>query len=361
MAQKTHSGDGASPDPGDFQAILKGALLEVSSERIRLVHDAVDAGADILSDLDGIIVALSQPATKGQNGDTPLRDLEEVRDALANYFDRSASIGSFGSGGGLLHKSLHKSRHKALHKSLHKSLHKTITGTTSGGASMSGFDWPTIEVPWRELNRLYERRDTYHWDALPLSPPPDVEFRIHECRDLLFRQHRLREHDEAFRRERIRQEATNDLTAYMLPLGADVTTPGSATAVFFQMVLWMGSLIGQMYKARFNAPRPHVLEPALEPYIPVPAYSAYPSNHAFQSFLIAELFARAVPEHTGVKALFQAAREVAVNREWAGLHVRSDTDAGHALAQMCVPLFEDVLERHIVAVRAEWLGEGLRE
>ncbi|MDX8355562.1 phosphatase PAP2 family protein [Cognatiyoonia sp. IB215182] len=144
----------------------------------------------------------------------------------------------------------------------------------------------------------------------------------------------------------------------MLPLGADVTTPGGQTAAMFQTILWLGSLIGLLYKERFNAPRPHVLNPSLEPFIPVPAFSSYPSNHAFQSFLIAEVFTRAVPEHPGGEALFSAAKEVATNREYAGLHVPSDTEAGQLLARLCAPMFEIILEDRIRAVRAEWLGEG---
>ena len=145
----------------------------------------------------------------------------------------------------------------------------------------------------------------------------------------------------------------------MLPLGADVTSSASSTSVMFQTVLWLGSLIGLLYKERFNAPRPKVLDPSLEPFIPVPAFSSYPSNHAFQSFLIAEVFSRSVPEHPGGPALFRAAAEVAENRDWAGLHIVSDTRAGQHLARHLAPMFEEILEDHIRGVRAEWFGEGV--
>lgn len=273
-----------------------------------------------------------------------------------------------GSGGGPAgvsgkqHKGLHKTLHKGLHKGLHKNLHKAAFGTFGGGAT-SGLSWPSIEVPWRELNLLYDRRASYCWDRLDektdeVLPPPAFQQRRKEARALLEYQRDLREPNQAFRRQRIEIEAGNDLAAYMTPLGGDVTSPGSRTAVMFQTILWLGSLIGLMYKARYNAARPHVLEPALEPLIPVPSFSSYPSNHAFQSFLIAEVFNRTVPEHPGGAALYRAAGEVARNREWAGLHIPSDTEAGETLARLCGPLFEDILQEHIRAVRAEWLGTG---
>ncbi|SMX43927.1 phosphatase PAP2 family protein [Maliponia aquimaris] len=333
----------------DVRGILQSAWLEVAGTRISVetpeksTRDALDAIRTYFAKVP------IDPA-----GDDPshqaLLDLRGALEAAA----RNASGSSISAGGGLLHKALHKSLHKSLHKGLHKS---AFPG--GGGGAGSGLDWPVIEVPWRELTRLYQCRDHYRWDRFRLSempPPPQVRQRLAETADLHQKQKDLREPENAFRRDRIRIEASNDLTAYMLPLGANASSPASATAILFQTILWLASLIGLLYKERFNAPRPHQLDPTLEPFIPVPVYSSYPSNHAFQSYLIAEVFARAVPEHPGVEALALAAGEVARNREWAGLHIKSDTEGGQTLARLCAPMFEEILQDQIREVRNEWLG-----
>jgi hypothetical protein len=65
-----------------------------------------------------------------------------------------------------------------------------------------------------------------------------------------------------------------------------------------------------------------------------------------------------VPEHPGLPALYRAAWEVATNREWAGLHVRSDTVAGRRLARLCMPVIERVLEDQMALVRDDYYGRA---
>ncbi|SIS78449.1 hypothetical protein SAMN05421759_103237 [Roseivivax lentus] len=353
--------------------ILQRARLEVAGTRISVekqepcpgIHPEALVGIDrqVLVHIEDVIQEFSTEFDeRGILRDDRLREiLAKLADITSNARDTSQSLGPSSSvGGGFLHKALHKSLHKRLHKALHKGLHKSAF-LGGNGAAGAGLDWPVIEVPWRELTRLYKCRDDYRWDRFrrsELPPPPPVKERLDETRALRELQIKLREPENAFRRDRIQIEASNDLTAYMLPLGANASSPASATAIMFQTILWLASLIGLLYKERFNAPRPHQLDPTLEPFIPVPVYSSYPSNHAFQSYLIAEVFARAVPEHPGVPALHRAAGEVARNREWAGLHIRSDTTAGQTLARLCAPMFEKILQEQIRDVRSEWLGEG---
>ena len=345
-----------------YQEILKRSKLLVAGDRISVEE------IPLPKDVYEALAKLREIRDQFVQDQSPLTDLQDqILEALDNLIiavDSAArNVGQVVSlGGGRLHKALHKSLHKSLHKGLHKGLHKSLHKAamdSGGGFGADGLSWPVIEVPWREIGRLYRLLEMEPpWNNLPLKPPPTIEIRLSEIGDLHKKQKDLREPQEAFRRDRIRIEATNDITAYMIPLGADTTSPASQTAIMFQTILWLGSMIGLQYKAAFNAARPHVLDPSLEPFIPVPAYSSYPSNHAFQSFLIAEVFARAVPEHPGGAALYRAAKEVAVNREWAGLHIRSDTVAGHELARMCATVIEEVLKDQIRAVRAEWLGEG---
>ena len=217
----------------DFN-ILRNADLLVVGDSISIRTEAVIYGEvdDMLSQFESDVQAVRDmlPAT---TSDDPAvaRLLVQFYDSIAGLTANRSSE-SVGMGGGKLHKSLHKS----LHKTLHKSLHKT-TGLGTGAAQQTGdtvMSWPVIEVPWRELNVLYAQRDSFGWHRL-LAPPPPVAERLDEIPEILTLQRQLREPDNAFRRQRIRIEATNDLTAYMLPLGADVTTPGSRTAVMFQV------------------------------------------------------------------------------------------------------------------------------
>ncbi|MAU43766.1 MAG: hypothetical protein CMP09_02790 [Yangia sp.] len=337
------------PLEGDHQylKILTEWKLLVSGDQIDLVSKAVKVPLHELEDLERARAAYDR---SDPDPDTALATLLDAVGVFGDYTHGVASADAgFGSG--------------KLHKSLHKSLGMGSGATAYGGG---GFSWPEIEVPWRDIARLYDLRDTTNWDRhwLPETKegnfyaPPEIDQLAEELKVLHLMQDELRRPENAWRRERIVIEATNNITAYMLPLGADAGTPAGQTATMFQVILWLGSMIGQQYKARYNLPRPNVLDPTLEPFIPVPVYSSFPSNHAFQSFLIAEVFSRMVPEHGGAAALFHAAWKVAINREFAGLHYRSDTLAGIDLARRCAPAVEEALKDHRRGVRAEWLGES---
>ncbi|MEO5621008.1 MAG: hypothetical protein ABIQ85_08815, partial [Cypionkella sp.] len=220
--------------------------------------------------------------------------------------------------------------------------------------AVTEFSWPEIDQPWKEIAHLHALRARFRWDRLPVPPPPPANVRSGETKALLDKQVKLWLPKNTSRRQRIVIEASNDITAYMQPLGADVGAPNGETATLFQLIIWLGGMIGQHYKSRFMADRPSVVEPNLQPFLPVPAHSSYPSNHSLQSYLIAEVFARTIPEHPGVPALFRAAREVAENREWAGLHLASDTAAGRKLARLAMPVMEEVLADQMALVRGEW-------
>jgi membrane-associated phospholipid phosphatase len=120
------------------------------------------------------------------------------------------------------------------------------------------------------------------------------------------------------------------------------------------LVLLLCDEIGLLYKARFDAPRPNMTEPRLRPSLPNPAHASYPSNHAFQSFAVAFVISRIIPEHPASSELFNRARRVAENREWAGLHYAADTQAGHDLARMVMPVLEVVCRDQMLAAQREW-------
>jgi PAP2 superfamily len=342
----------------EMRCILKRSRLIVSGDRVDLFSEGVivrRADIEAFSATWAKFIGDHNAERKQiiRNDNSVPENFEKIGTTIASYSARGFTETTSVLSGGKLHKSLHKGLHKSLHKSLHKAV--ATPGVAAAPYSTDGLSWPEIEIPWREIDRLYDRRIS--WADLCIEPPPSIDRLAEELKELHKMQHDLRKPDYAYRRDRIRVEASNDLTAYMLPLGADAGVTAGRTAVMFQIILWLGSMIGQLYKARYNQPRPNVVDSKVCPFIPVPIYSSYPSNHSFQSFLIAEVFSLAVPEHPGAATLFYAAWEVAVNREFAGLHFRSDTLAGKELARLCAPVIFEVLEDHVNGVRTEWLGE----
>jgi hypothetical protein len=118
-----------------------------------------------------------------------------------------------------------------------------------------------------------------------------------------------------------------------------------------------GSVV-MYFKDRFNRVRPWVLEPKLRPPISLPGHPAYPSGHSTQMHLMALTLAHLVP--SAEQDLMDRAWDVAVNRERAGLHYRSDTEAGKRLAEQVFTIlttdcamFKRILKK---AKDTEWVG-----
>lgn len=195
----------------------------------------------------------------------------------------------------------------------------------------------------------------HRWAALPLKPPPSPEMLRRECVELLRKQYLRTLPENIGRLNEIVTESTMDLSAYLRPLGIEEQGGYEATAGLVLLVLLICDEIGLRYKERFAAARPNMAEPRLRPFLANPAHASYPSNHSFQSFAVAFVFSRIVPEHPASSELFNSARRVAENREWAGLHYRSDTTAGHDLARMMMPVLEVVCKDQMLAAQKEWI------
>lgn len=113
-----------------------------------------------------------------------------------------------------------------------------------------------------------------------------------------------------------------------------------------------------MMKKRFNRVRPTVvaekLAIELDPVIPNPGHPAYPSGHATGAFAIAFLLAELDPKNKQTY-LTNAAR-IAENREIAGVHYCSDSEAGRLLARQLVDSFlrNRSFKTQVGEARAEW-------
>lgn len=145
---------------------------------------------------------------------------------------------------------------------------------------------------------------------------------------------RAAEDERADALEEIVQQSDEFVTQFLAVLGI---TPNSypATARLLYAAEAIGSMAAMHFKAEFNRPRPSHLCPALRPPIPVPGHASYPSGHATQARLMALFVTDAMPK--GIKenvatVVTGLADRIARNREIGGLHYRSDSLAGAALA-----------------------------
>jgi PAP2 superfamily len=108
------------------------------------------------------------------------------------------------------------------------------------------------------------------------------------------------------------------------------------------------------FKNQFDRVRPSYLDPTLTTVIPVPKHPAYPSGHATQWYFIAKIMSDVDPTHNDT--YMQSAYAIAHNREIAGLHYPSDSEAGRLLGEQCYKLlsattwYKDALKK----AQKEW-------
>jgi hypothetical protein len=164
-----------------------------------------------------------------------------------------------------------------------------------------------------------------------------------------------RERERERRRKDIEEENTLDVTDFTRPLGVDGISGFEQTEALFLSILTACEYLGLIYKAKFDRLRPNQIEPRLRPMLANPPHQAYPSNHSFQCHSIAFAFNSILPEHPATDELNRIARKVAENREWAGLHYPSDTNAGRELALRFAPYLRDAFTATYAAAQREWI------
>jgi hypothetical protein len=141
----------------------------------------------------------------------------------------------------------------------------------------------------------------------------------------------------------------------------------------FTVLFYKNGVAGR-YKPR---PRPSHVCPALLPPIPVPGHPSYPSGHATEAHLIAlvlnQVFQSNDQSSQASKAgkrepamnydLTALANRIARNREIAGLHYRSDSDAGKKMAADIWRLLQDpgctVFAKAMTDAQNEWLDQPI--
>jgi subtilisin family serine protease len=195
------------------------------------------------------------------------------------------------------------------------------------------------------------------------DPPEDGDVIASEVGELLTKQQELNDHfdERERRREEIEWEADHLARNYQTTL---LTGP-DAYPKTWQLMNTMSDLAlmpVMHFKKRFARARPSQIEPRIAPLLEVPGHPAYPSGHSTQNFLIAHLLSEVIGDDAELIArVFAIARRVAENREYAGLHYASDTQAGEDLARDIFPIMRQALAEPIKAAIEEWQELELEE
>lgn len=85
------------------------------------------------------------------------------------------------------------------------------------------------------------------------------------------------------------------------------------------------------FKEKFDRVRPNFLDTSLTTTIETPGHPSYPSGHSSQSYLTAHILSLLDPQYED--QYFNDAKRIAHNREIAGVHYPSDSEAGKILAE----------------------------
>jgi hypothetical protein len=135
-----------------------------------------------------------------------------------------------------------------------------------------------------------------------------------------------------------------------------MATPTShpKTLEVFHAAILIGRAVVMHFKNVHSRPRPTQYAADLAPPIDVAGHPSYPSGQATQTYLVAQALS-SVASHAGA-ALNDFADDVAKNRERAGFHYVSDSEAGRTLAPQIyrVMLTSDPYLELEKAARAEW-------
>lgn len=125
---------------------------------------------------------------------------------------------------------------------------------------------------------------------------------------------------------------------WMFEDGLDRNPPRAARVyALVAAVLFDAFIASQDGKFAYWYIRPHQLDPAITPLIPVPNFPSYPSNHSTFSTARSEVLAYLFPS----RAEFARAlgKEAGDSRIWAGIHYEMDNASGVALGRSVASVF----------------------
>jgi membrane-associated phospholipid phosphatase len=136
----------------------------------------------------------------------------------------------------------------------------------------------------------------------------------------------------------------NEFISYFLNMLT--ANPGAypQTTKVLTLASQVGTFVAMYFKGLYKRPRASELCPALLPPIEVPGHASFPSGHSTQAHLMAlcinDIFNGLPQQNTILEDAWTLADSIARNREIAGLHYPSDSDAGRAIALATLPALQ---------------------
>ena len=172
----------------------------------------------------------------------------------------------------------------------------------------------------------------------PQIPPPPPQSYLDVQRLHLMAELRTPE-----RVQTIKDQADDFTPQFWAVAGVDVRSYPAVASQVGAMQQAVGVYVMDL-KAKINRTRANEVDPQLSTVVPVPWHKAYPSGHATQAFMTALVMSEAMPEKAD--EFMRLAADIALNREVAGLHYATDSEAGYMIAQqawaaatpLCKPL-----------------------
>ncbi|WP_158626785.1 phosphatase PAP2 family protein [Bradyrhizobium sp. RP6] len=181
-------------------------------------------------------------------------------------------------------------------------------------------DWDTIHT-----DLAAERPTLLAWD------PSKPDYQDFVAGEILQLQLLMQTDRERYMGEIVAQH--DNAPGYWVSLMAANNREHHYTLVIMNLAVRIGQIVAAFYKDYYKRPRPSYACPGLLPAFGPPAHASFPSGHSLQSWLMS-LFLEEVACSYKCELEWLADR-VAVNRERAGVHYRSDTEAGKFIAEKC--------------------------
>lgn len=225
----------------------------------------------------------------------------------------------------------------------------------SGGpprlAVASGFPQTSWDADLRSLIVLADYASTNWRERIKVSDPPadDVDQTRHEIEDLI----QLARTERASMSEEIAVQDV-EFPNYFLALMMMGQKSHPLTYLVLKIAARVAEITMVHFKNKYNRSRPSQLFPALLPQVNPPAHPSYPSGHALMSRLFALCMAEVNPDFR--QALMALAARISRNREIAGVHYRSDTEAGVSIADQAFEILKSLPEfqSSVASARTEW-------
>lgn len=249
--------------------------------------------------------------------------------------------------------------HIILHKRLIDTIKVEVSRPASGSEQESqielieadGFPKRNWEADLRSMLVLADYAATSWRADIKLESPPrnDSEKTLQEIMELI----RIAKTERPSLIKEIAEQDMNILN-YFLHLLMINRQSHPETYHVLKISARISEITSSYLKNKFNRSRPAQLYPQLLPEMNISAHPSYPSGHAMIAYMFAHCMSDVVPKMNS--ALLALAAQIGRNREIAGFHFRSDTEAGVEAARQASTLLRELpsYTKAVEAAKAEW-------